>query len=151
MKWLYFRSTAALSGDDGFISSDSGSNSELRSSALLKYENLEAILPFTTDQDEFPIGGSAGNYTGIMMIFKSCRNDYSQLNDTTTQILKRDYIYIEVNGVDSLSTCTNIIEFIENSEEGVVKIADANNQGRDNAPAVLECKFIEIAKEFKTS
>ena len=46
---------------------------------------------------------------------------------------------------------SGVTEFIENSEEGVVKIADANNQGADNAPTVLECKFIEIAKEFKTS
>ena len=79
-KWLYFRSTASVADDDGFISSASGNNnSSLRSSALLKYENLEAILPFTADDDEYPQGGSAADYTGVMMVFKAAlTTGYSQ-------------------------------------------------------------------------
>ena len=149
-KWLYFRSKVSVGDDDGFISAPANFNSELRSSALLKYENLEAILPFTTDQDEFPIGGSAGNYTGIIMIFKSCINTSTALNATTTQFLTKDRIFLEVNDVDSISTCKNIINFIEKSPGNFIKLADANSQGKDNAPSVLECKHIEIARTWKT-
>ena len=152
-KWLYFRSTASVADDDGFISSASGdNNSSLRSSALLKYENLEAILPFTTDDDEYPQGGAAGNYTGVMMVFKAAlTTGYSQDAPPEDNYLHRDIIYLEVNDVDSISTCKNIINFIEKSPGNFIKLADANSQGKDNAPSVLECKHIEIARTWKTA
>jgi len=150
-KWLYFRAVDSTANDDGFISSAAGNNnSSLRSSALLKYENLEAILPFTTDQDEYPQGGSAGDYTGVMMIFKAAlTTGLTSDAPPDHDYLHRDIVYLEVNGVDSISTCENIITFIEDSESSFIKIADAHGQGKSNCPSILECKFIEIARTWK--
>jgi hypothetical protein len=163
MKWLYFRTTASISDDHGFISAQQDYNSELRTSALLKYDNLEAILPYTRDissagTGEVPVGGTVTDYSGVIMVFKACRNDYTTLNDSVSKWLARDYIYLEVNGQDSLSTCQDIIDYIEESSGRIVIVADeAQNGGQAgssgvarSAPSVLVCKFIELAREYKS-
>tara|TARA_R100000231_G_scaffold71235_1_gene56312 strand:+ start:139 stop:582 length:444 start_codon:yes stop_codon:yes gene_type:complete len=143
MKWLYFRSAAGVAPDNGFISKDSSTNSTLRTSALLKYENLEAIIPFDTDSDEEPNGATTTDYIGVIMIFKSAQAQ-GVYNDaiSTTKLIANDRIYLETTS-NSLSTCKGIIEYIERS--GNIAIVSDNMNTNEKCPGVLSCKHIEIA------
>ena len=162
-KWLYFRAVANVSGgsggtnDTGYLSNDAASNSELRSSAMFRYENLLAILPFSQVDnsgnrtgDEYPLGGSSGSYTGVMMLFRPSLSSYADQSGAphTAEMLNRDIVYLETQG-DAGSLCKHIINKIENSESPVVYICDnASGTGERKTSGVISCKFIEISRTF---
>ena len=145
MKWLYFRTTSGVDNDDGFISNNGTTNSTLRTSALLKYENLQAIIPFNEDADEFPNGGSAGDYYGIVMIFKTSMSP-NNVNLGTTKYLASDKVFLEVSP-NSSTSCESIINHIENND-GFITIADGVAK---LCPGVLSVKFIEISQNHRTA
>lgn len=152
MKWLYFRSTNGINDDNGFISTDQTTNSTLRTSALLKYENLQAILPFdNTNDTEFPNGGSDGDYIGVVMVFKPSLNPgLGQDGLGTTKFINADKIYLQTT-INSISSCEEIINFIEKSEENFIQFFDTNDdQAGFNCPGVIACKHIEIAQNHRT-
>lgn len=148
MKWLFFR-TVSLANDDGFVSAQSGVNSELRSSVLLRYDRLLSIIPYNKDansgQIEIPAGGSQSEYRGVLLTFKPALSNYSNVGSTA--LLAVDKVYLEVNGQDAKGVCRNLISFIESSTDTIVEIAD--NEGSNtsgNAPGIKTCKHIELAK-----
>ena len=148
MKWLFFRQQA-LANDDGFISAEASVNSELRSSVLLRYDNLLSIIPYNKDgsggEVEFPAGGSTSLYRGVLLTFKPALSNYS--NISSTALLAVDKIYLEVNGQDAKGVCKSLINFIENSNVNVIVIADEDGSNTNgNAPGVKTCKHIELAK-----
>tara|TARA_R110002012_G_scaffold235257_1_gene409102 strand:- start:539 stop:994 length:456 start_codon:yes stop_codon:yes gene_type:complete len=151
MKWLYFRQSSGIANDNGVISHHGGTNSTLRTSALLKYENLESILPFDDTAVDDPNGvttSGAGEYIGVVMIFKSPVHALAQDGHGTTLFIAADKVYLETTA-NSASTCVDIIKFIESSEDNVIQIADVT---RDIfCPGVLTVKHIEIAQNHRLS
>ena len=151
MKWLYFRTTNSLNADNGLISHHAGTNSTLRTSALLKYENLQSILPFDADTDAEPNGTSTTNYIGVIMIFKSDTVSLGQDGFGTTKFVAADKVYLQTT-VNSISSCEEIINFIEKSEENFIQFFDTNdNQAGFNCPGVVACTYIEIAQNHRLS
>ena len=146
MKWLYFRSTNSINADNGLISHHGGTNSTLRTSALLKYENLQSILPFDADTDEEPNGATTTDYIGVVMVFKSDTVSLGQDGFGTTKFVAADKVYLETT-INSASTCIDIINFIESSEDNVIKIADKTNSFY--CPSVVTVKHIEIAQNHR--
>ena len=151
MKWLYFRSTNGINDDNGFISTDQPTNSTLRTSALLKYENLQAIIPFDADTDEEPNGTTTTNYIGVIMVFKPSLNPgLGQDGLGTTKFINADKVYLQTT-INSISSCEEIINFIEKSEENFIQFFDTNDaQAGFNCPGIIACKHIEIAQNHKT-
>ena len=152
IKWLYFRQNAGgINGDNGRISAHGTSNSTLRTSACLRYDNLQAIIPFDEDSDEYPNGGAGGDYTGVVMIFKSANtpngtNFITGDGNIDTNYLQTDRIYLEVQS-DSLTACNSIIDYIENTESNYIVINDAVSLV--TIPGVIACKFIEVPNNYK--
>ena len=157
MKWLYFRQANGIANDNGLISHHAGTNSTLRTSALLKYENLESILPFdaldasSNWAGDDPNGITTGNsdaYVGVVMIFKSPVHALAQDGHGTTLFIAADKVYLQTTA-NSASTCVDIINFIESSEDNVIQIADVT---RDIfCPGVLTVNHIEIAQNHRLS
>tara|TARA_R100000541_G_C1861300_1_gene79273 strand:- start:173 stop:619 length:447 start_codon:yes stop_codon:yes gene_type:complete len=146
MKWLYFRQSAGLGSDNGLISHHAGTNSTLRTSALLKYENLQSIIPFNASTDEEPNGATTLDYIGVVMIFKSDTVSLGQDGFGTVKFIAADKVYLQTT-VNSASTCIDIINFIESSKESVVTIADVTNKFL--CPSILTVKHIEIAQNHR--
>ena len=153
MKWLYFRTTNSLNADNGLISHHAGTNSTLRTSALLKYENLQSILPFDADTDAEPNGTSTTNYIGVIMIFKSDTVSLGQDGFGTVKFVAADKVYLATQ-TNSVSTCKEIIDFIEGSEENFIQFFDTNDQqkaSKSNCPQVISCNYIEIGQNHRLS
>jgi len=152
MKWLYFRSTNGINDDNGFISTDQPTNSTSRTSALLKYENLQAILPFDDTAVDEPNGTTTSTaYTGVVMVFKPSLNPgLGQDGLGTVKFINADKIYLQTS-INSISSCEEIINFIEKSEENFIQFFDTNDaQAGFNCPGIIACKYIEIAQNHKT-
>ena len=151
MKWLYFRSAAnSINDDNGLISNHSTSNSSLRTSVCLRYDNLQSILPFDDTQDEHPNGGSDADYTGIVMVFKSSNMPNGKefiisADNIDTNFLQTDRIYLEVNS-NSLAVCGALLNSIENSEENYIVVRD--EQTKTGEGVIISIKHIEIPHNY---
>ena len=117
---------------------------------MLKYENLQAILPFDTDTDEEPNGVTTADYIGVVMVFKPSLNPgLGQDGLGTPQFINSDKVYLQTS-INSISSCEEIINFIEKSEENFIQFFDSNDaQAGFNCPGVIACKHIEIAENHK--